>query len=219
MNEKVKTMLVGGVALIVGAAGGGGYGMMQVDDVTQKLNAAMQEKDQALQGADRLRKMNDEAVTKYGKELGKLVMAAVGSAPAAAAPAAAAPVTGQPAVTPPAATAGEDTKLIDGARALLAQRDGFRASLDGVRASMNSEMDALAAELGNPVPNIGKVKDLLDSLKQNWPEKEKNMQAATQKLLVDLGLVQAPAAPKPVAAPASAAAASAPAASPADTKK
>ena len=32
MNEKVKTMLVGGVALIVGAAGGGGYGMMQVDD-------------------------------------------------------------------------------------------------------------------------------------------------------------------------------------------
>ena len=69
------------------------------------------------------------------------------------------------------------------------------------------------------MPNIGKVKDLLDSLKQNWPEKEKNMQAATQKLLVDLGLVQAPAAPKPVAAPASAAAASAPAAPPADTKK
>lgn len=213
MNETVKTMLVGGLALIVGAAGGGGYGMMQVDDVTQKLNVATQEKDQAMQSADRLRKASDEASKKYGKDLGKAIMAAAGPA----APAAAAPVTGQPAVTPPAAPPADDAKLIDGARALLALRDGFRASLDGVRASMDSEMDALATELGNPAPNPGKVKDLLDSLKQNWPEKEKNLHAATIKLLTDLGLAQAPAAPKPVAAPAPAA--PAPAAAPADTKK
>jgi hypothetical protein len=87
-------------------------------------------------------------------------------------------------------------------------RDGFRASLDGARASMDSEMDALAAELGTPAPNAGKVKELLDALKQMWPEKEKNMQAATQKLLADLGLAQTPAASKPAAAPA-----------PAETKK
>lgn len=221
MNEKVKTMLVGGVALIVGAAVGGGYGMMQVDDVTLKLNAATQEKEQAMQSADRLRKMNDESSKKFGKDLGKLVMAASGSAPVVApAPAPAAPVTGQPAAAPPAVPTADDTKLIDSARALLAVRDGYRASLDGVRSAMNSEMDALAAELGNPAPNAAKVKELLDALKQSWPEKEKNLQAATQRLLVDLGLTQAPAAAKPVAAPAPAAAAPvAPVAPPAEMKK
>jgi hypothetical protein len=99
-------------------------------------------------------------------------------------------------------------------------RDGFRASLDGVRASMDSEMDAMATELGAAAPNAVKVKELLDSLKQAWPEKEKNIQAATQRLLADLGLAQ-PAAPKAAAAPAPAAAIPAPAAAPAttDTKK
>jgi hypothetical protein len=116
-----------------------------------------------------------------------------------------------------APAADDGAKAIDAARAILALRDGFRASLDGVRSSMNSELDTLAAELGNATPDTAKIKGLLDSLKQNWPEKEKNLQAATQKLLIDLGLAQAPAAPKPAAAPAPAAAA--PAAAPADAKK
>ena len=211
MNDKVKLIVVGVAALVVGAAGGGGYGMMQVDDVTQKLMAATQEKDQAVQNAERVRKLNDEATKKYGKDLGKLVMAA--GAPAAAAAPAAPVAAGQP----PAAD-DNNAKIFDSVRALLAVRDGFRASLDGVRASMDSEMDALAAELGNPAPNVYKVKELLDTLKQNWPDKEKNIQTATQKLLVDLGLAQAPAAPKPApAAPAPAATPAAPA--PADTKK
>jgi hypothetical protein len=215
MNDKVKMIVVGVVSLVVGAAGGGGYGMMQVDDVTQKLMAATQEKEQAVQNADRLRKMSDEAGKKYGKDLGKLVAAAA------------------PAVVPGTDPAADDAKLLDGVRAILALRDGFRASLDGVRASMDPDMDALAAELGNPTPNISKVKELLDGLKQNWPDKEKNIQTATQKLLGDLGLVQAPAAPKPAAsapaaapapaaaaaAPATAATAAAPATAPAATKK
>jgi hypothetical protein len=207
MNEKVKMILVGVGSLVVGAAGGGGYGMMQVDDVTQKLMAATQEKEQAVQNADRLRKQSDDAAKKYGKDLGKLVLAAGATAPAATP----APAPGQPEVAPPP---DDGAKLIDSVRAILAVRDGFRASLDGVRASMDSEMDALAAELGNPTPNVSKVKELLDGLKQNWPDKEKNMQTATQKLLLDLGLAQAPAAPKPAATPAPAAAAPA-----ADTKK
>jgi hypothetical protein len=199
MNDKVKMIVVGVVSLVVGAAGGGGYGMMQVDDVTQKLMAATQEKEQAVQNADRLRKMTDEAGKKYGKDLGKLVAAAA------------------PAAVPGTDPAADDAKLLDGVRAILALRDGFRASLDGVRASMDPDMDALAAELGNPTPNISKVKELLDGLKQNWPDKEKNIQAATQKLLGDLGLVQVPAAPKPAAAsaPAAAPAPAAPAAAPA----
>jgi hypothetical protein len=212
MNDKVKMIVVGVVSLVVGAAGGGGYGMMQVDDVTQKLMAATQEKEQAVQNADRLRKMSDEAGKKYGKDLGKLVAAAA------------------PAAVPGTDPAADDAKLLDGVRAILALRDGFRASLDGVRASMDPDMDALAAELGNPTPNISKVKELLDGLKQNWPDKEKNIQAATQKLLGDLGLVQVPAAPKPAAAsapaaapapaaPAAAAPAPAPATAPAATKK
>ena len=207
MSDKIKMILVGVVSLLVGVAVGAGYGMLQVDEVNQKLTVATQEKDLAVQSADRLRKLSDEAAKKYGKDLGKLIMAV--GAPAADA----APVTGQPAVTPAAAPVADDgAKAIDSARAILALRDGFRASLDGVRASMNSEMDALAAELGNAIPDAAKIKVLLDSLKQSWPEREKNLQAAAQKLLVDLGLAQAPAAPKPAAAPA-------PTAAPADVKK
>jgi uncharacterized protein HemX len=178
MSNNVKLILIGVVALIVGAAGGVGYGMMQVDDVTQKLVAALKEKDQAVQNADRLRKINDDAVKKYGADLGKLVLAAGALGP------------------------DDPAKLIDSVRAMLAARDGFRASLDGARAAMNSEFDALAAELGNAMPNADKVKQLLDTLKQGWPDKEKNLEDATRKLLVDLGLLQAPPAPKPIAAPA-----------------
>lgn len=220
MNDKVKMIVAGVVGLLVGAAGGAGYGMMQVDEVTQKLAAATQEKDQAVQSADRMRKTNDEASRKYGKELGKLVMAVSPAAPAAA-PAAPAPATpAAPAADQPAAPAVADdsAKTFDSARAILAMRDGFRGSLDGVRAAMDSEMDAMATELGAAAPNAAKIRELLDSLKQSWPDKEKNLQAATQRLLVDLGLAQAAPAPKPAAATASAPAAAAPAA-PAETKK
>ena len=208
-----KLIIVGLVALIIGAAGGAGWGMLQVDEANQKLAVTTQEKEQAVQAADRLRKTNDEASKKYGKDLGKLVMAAAPAAAPAATPAA--PAAGQPAATPPVTDDG--AKTLDSARAILAVRDGFRASLDGVRASMDSEMDAMAAELGAAAPNAAKVKELLDSLKQSWPDKEKNIQTATQRLLADLGLAQPPAAPKPAAAPAPAAPAAAPA--PADTKK
>ena len=208
-----KLIIVGLVALIIGAVGGAGWGMLQVDEANQKLAVTTQEKEQAVQAADRLRKTNDEASKKYGKDLGKLVMAAGAAAAPAATPAA--PAAGQPAATPPVTDDG--AKTLDSARAILAVRDGFRASLDGVRASMDSEMDAMAAELGAAAPNAAKVKELLDSLKQSWPDKEKNIQAATQRLLADLGLAQPPAAPKPAAAPAPAAPAAAPA--PADTKK
>lgn len=195
MSEKVKMLLVGFVSLVIGAAGGGGYGMMQADEVTQNLMAVTHEKDQAAQDANRLRKLNDDATKKYGKDLGKLVIAA-----GAAAPAAGAPVAGLPAINP---APDDGAKAIDSARAILALRDGFRSSLDGVRATMDSEMDALAAELGNAIPDAGKVKGLLDSLKMNWPDRERDLEAATRKLLIDLGLAQAPAAPKPaVAAPA-----------------
>ena len=198
MSDKVKMILIGVVGLIIGVAGGGGYGMMQVDDVTQKLIAAMKEKDQAVQNSDRLRKLSDDAAKKYSKDLGKLVQAAA------------------------ALPADDPAKLMDSARAMLAVRDGFRSSLDSARASMDSEFDALAAELGSATPNADKVKQMLDALKQAWPDKEKNMDEATRRLLVDLGLLQAPPAPAPAAAPAPAPAAAAPAApapAPAPAKK
>ena len=50
--------------------------MLQVDEANQKLAVTTQEKEQAVQAADRLRKTNDEASKKYGKDLGELVMAA-----------------------------------------------------------------------------------------------------------------------------------------------
>lgn len=193
MDDKARIIVIGVVSLIIGAAGGWWYGMMQVDAVTLKLMAETQEKEQALQSADRLRKTNNDAAMKYGRDLGKLVTA--GGAPAAAqsppAPAAsaAAPATDDPA------------KLIDGVRVMLAARDHIRATLDGVRAAMNSEFDALAAELGNAVPDSEKLKQILETLKRNWPQKEKDMEAATRRLLVDLGILQAAPAPTPAATP------------------
>lgn len=187
MSDKVKLILVGVVSLLVGAAGGGGFGMMQVDEVTQKLTAAQQEKDEALKSLDRTRKMPEEATKKFGKDLAALVTTAT---------------------TP----SDDPAKTIDNARALLTARDQIRASLDGVRASMDGDMDALATELGAANPNADKIKVALESLKQNWAAKEQAIEAASRKLLIDIGLVQAPPAPKPAADPAPAAAAPAPAA-------
>ena len=81
--------------------------MMQVDEVTQKLTAATQEKDEALKSLDRARKMPDESAKKFGKDLAALVTA-----------------TG--------AAADDPAKTIDASRALLAARDQIRASLDTV---------------------------------------------------------------------------------------
>lgn len=221
MGDKARVLVIGVVSLIIGAAGGWWYGMMQVDEVTLKLMATTQEKDQALQSADRLRRMNDDAAKKYGKDLGKLVMAVAIPAPPAGAPA-----QGQPVPVPAAAAlfADDPAKLIDAARAILAARDGFRASLDGARGSMNSEFDVLAAELGNAAPDPEKLKQTLQLLKQNWPQKENGMEAATRKLMADLGLlpvVKPAAAPAPAAAPSPApppAAAPAPEPKPAEKK-
>lgn len=182
MSDKVKLILVGVVSLLVGAAGGGGFGMMQVDEVTQQLTAMTQQKDEAMKGLDRAKKMPDESAKKFGKELAALVTA-----------------TG--------AATDDPAKTIDASRALLAARDQIRASLDGVRAAMDGDMDALATELGAANPNADKIKVALESLKQNWPAKEQALESASRKLLVDLGLLQAPPAAKPEAAPAPAAAA------------
>lgn len=187
MSDKMKLILVGVVSLLVGAAAGGGFGMMQVDEVTQQLTAMTQQKDEALKGLERAKKMPEDSAKKFGKDLATLVTA-----------------TG--------AAADDPAKTIDASRALLAGRDQIRASLDGVRAAMDGDMDALATELGAANPNADKIKVALESLKQNWPAKEQALEAATRKLLVDLGLLQAPPAAKPEAAPAPAAAAAAPAA-------
>ncbi len=209
MGDRARMTVIGVVSLIIGAAGGWWYGMVQVDEVTLKLMGALQEKDQVMQSADRLRKANNEAPAKYGKELGKLVSNA--GAPAPATPSATPPAQSAPAA-PAAATATDDpAKLIDGVRGMLAARDRIRAALDGVRAALNSEFDALAAELGNAAPDAEKLKQTLESLKQNWPQKEKGMKTATRGLVRDLGLLQAPSAPAPAAAAPQPAAAPAPA--------
>ena len=192
MSDQARTLVIGVVSLIIGAAGGWWYGMMQVDDVTLKLMTAVQEKDQAIQSADRLRKTNNEAATKYGKDLGKLVTA--GGAPAAVAPPAP-PAQPAPAASAAAPAMEDPAKLIDGVRAMLAARDHIRATLDGIRGAMNSEFDALAAELGNVPPDTEKLKQVLESLRRNWPQKEKDIDAATRRLLTDLGILQAAPAP------------------------
>ena len=205
MSDQARMFVIGVVSLIIGAAGGWWYGMLQVDGVTLKLMTAIQEKDQAMQSADRLRKTNHEAAVKYGKDLGKLVTAA--GAPAAAA----AQAQSAPAASAAAPATEDPAKLVDNVRVILAARDHIRATLDGVRAALNSEFDALAAELGNAPPDSGKLKQTLDALKQNWPQKEKDMEAATRRLLVDLGILQAAPAPAATLQPPTAPAPTAPA--------
>jgi len=138
---------------------------------------------------------SNEAAAKYGKDLGKLVMAA--GAPAVVA----AQAQPAPAASAAAPAMEDPAKLIDSVRAMLAARDHIRAMLDGVRAAMSAEFDALAAELGNAPPDAEKLKQTLESLKQNWPQKEKDMEAATRSLLVDLGILQAAPVPAPAATP------------------
>src|SRR5277367_2681159 len=90
--DNVKSILIVVVALLVGAAGGYWYGMMKVDEVNQQLATMTQQKNQAQQNADRLSKANQDAIKKWGNELGKLVTAAVPAAvPADAQTAPAAP--------------------------------------------------------------------------------------------------------------------------------
>src|SRR5262249_46305549 len=150
---------VGVVSLIIGAAGGISYGMMKVDEVTAQLNAETQAKNQALQNAQRLSRLGEEALKKYSTDLGKVVMGT--PAPAAAAPAAPAAAPDATGATPAAPT-DDSAKLIDNARAILATRDSYRGTLDQVRGSLDSDFDALATELGNTPPNTDNLKQLLD---------------------------------------------------------
>lgn len=210
MNERVKMIVAGVLGLVVGGGAGGFWGMTQVDEKQQMLIGVMSEKDAAQAAAAKLRRDAEDAPKRWGKDLGRLVMAA---GPAAAAPPAVAPVAGQPAPAPAAAPVADDpAKTLDAARAVLAQRDTFRSSLDGVRAQLGGDMDALAMELGNATPDMEKVKALLGTLKANWPGTEKELENVTRKLFADMGLG---APPKPAAAPAPAAAAAPPAAAPA----
>jgi len=191
--DNVKLILIGVVALLAGAGGGYWYGMMKVDEVNQQLTAMTQQRTQAQQNADRLAKANQDAVKKWSTELGKLVVASV---PAAPADAQATPIAPDPA------------KTVDSARALLAARDGIRVSIDSARAAMDSDFDALATELGNPKMSPVKVGQILQALQQSWPDKQKNLDAATRTLLVELGILPPE---KPAAAMAPAAMPAAPA--------
>lgn len=214
MNEKAKVAVTGVVGLLIGAAGGAGWGVMQVQAAHDETAAVTQQKNDAEQNASRLRMANQNAVKKWSADLGKLVSAApvtqppaadAGAATPVAAPGATAPAAPAPAVAAPA----DPAPLMDGARAIVAARDGVRATLDGARAALDGDFDALAAELGQPVPDPAKVNALVLTLQQNWPHKDQDLQAASQQLLTDMGVL--PAAPKP-AAPAAAPAAEAPAA-------
>src|SRR5687768_6551486 len=194
----MRTIVIAVVALIAGLVIGVGYGMLQVDEANQKLAVAMQERDQAQQGADRLRRTIDEASRKYGTELGKQVTTAASFAatatiappppppvpavpPAPGAPVTSVPVTPTPAPAAPTPAADDSAKLLDQARGMLAARDGFRSPLDSARAAMNGEFDALATELGNPTPDAEKVKQTLIALKANWAAKEKAIDDATRR--------------------------------------
>jgi hypothetical protein len=198
MSANLKMVIALIVGLVAGGAGGGFFGLSQVEEVQQQLATVTQERDAAAARAAGLQRQFAEAPTRWSKELGRLVDTA------AAATAAPAPAAGDKPADPAAAAAVpavDPAKVMDSARAILAARDSYRASLDGMRASLDGEMDAMAQELGNPTPDADKLKQLLQSLKQNWGAKEKAIEDATRRMMADLGMV--PPAPKP-AAPATA---------------
>jgi len=219
MNERVKMIVAGVVGLVVGGGAGGFWGMSQVDEKQQQLMVVTGEKDAAQAAAAKLKRDADDAPKRWGKELGRLVALAVPDAAPAAAPAtppaagAAAPAA--PAAPAAAPAADDPARTLDAARAVLAQRDTFRSSLDGVRAQMGGDMDALALELGAATPDIEKIRALLANMKANWPGTEKELEGATRRLFADMGLGASAAKPAATPAPAAAAPAAAPAAPPA----
>ncbi|MGH8618777.1 MAG: hypothetical protein ACREUW_13885, partial [Burkholderiales bacterium] len=189
MNERVKMIVAGVVGLVVGGGAGGFWGMMQVDEKQQQLVGVMSEKDAAQAAVAKLKRDVEDAPRRWGKDLGRLVMAAVPDAAAPAAAAPAAPAAGQPAPAPAAAPAADDpARTLDAARAVLAQRDTFRSSLEGVRAQLGGDMDALAIELGNATPDMDKIRALLGNLKANWTGTEKELENVTRRLFADMGL-------------------------------
>lgn len=221
MSANLKMVIALIVGLVAGGAGGGFFGLSQVEEVQRQLATVTQERDAAAARAAGLQRQFAESAGRWGKDLGRLV----DSASAAVTPPAAAPAdkpVDAAAAAPAAAPAADPARAIDGARAILAARDGYRASLDGVRASLNGELDAMAQELGNATPDAERLRQMLLALKQNWAGKEKSIEEATRRMMGDLGL--APPAPKPAAgaapaAPQAAAPAAAPAAPPPAEKK
>ncbi len=217
MNERVKMIVAGVVGLVVGGGAGGFWGMSQVEEKQQQLMAMNGEKDAAQAAAAKLKRDADEAPKRWGRELGRLVLAAVPDAPASPpAPGAAGQPATVPGAAPAAAPAADDpARTLDAARAVLAQRDTFRSSLDGVRAQMGGDLDALALEIGNATPDIEKVRAMLTNLKANWPGMEKELEGATRRLFADMGLGAPAAKPAATPAPAATAPSAAPAAPPA----
>jgi len=212
MSANLKMVIALIVGLVAGGAGGGFFGLSQVEEVQQQLATVTQERDAAAARAAGLQRQFAEAPTRWGKELGRLVDTA------AAATAAPAPAAGdKPADPAAAAPAVDPARVIDSARAILAARDSYRASIDGMRGSLNGEMDAMAQELGNPTPDADRLRQLLQALKQNWGGKEKAIEDATRRMMADLGM--APPAPKPAAPGAPQAAAPAAPAAPAPAEK
>jgi len=87
------------------------------------------------------------------------------------------------------ASESRDAELVARSRALVAARNGYRSVLDSVGSRLDSEIDALEAELRKPRPDPAVIRTLTRVLQAKWPAKEDEIELAVRKLMTELGLV------------------------------
>lgn len=95
---------------------------------------------------------------------------------------------------------GDDFAIVN-ARAIVATRNSLRASLVAISSQLNSEIDRLSQEIGQPVPqhqtvnatgpqapSASEVFRTIQVLSRIWPAKRVQIEVEIRKLLAELGL-------------------------------
>jgi hypothetical protein len=158
MNSTLKGAIIGAVAALL-AAGVSAYpAYEQYRLAEEQARQAEAEKQRAQRQVEHYRQTFQNAAVQYTRGLGSLIIKA------------------------------EEGDVVTNAKALVASRNDLRSSLESIGSRLDTEIDALEAELKKPNPNPAKVKQLLEIIKQKWPLKEQQIEVEVRKMLAEMGL-------------------------------
>lgn len=155
------------LAAAIGAYAATAVADKQIAAARQAEEAARQTATTAQQQLTQYKRMFEEAPTRFGNELGRLLQTA----------------EGEPDRPPPG--------IVETATALVSTRNGYRSVLDAIGNRLNGEIDALEAELKKPTPDPAVIWRLWRVLQQKWGPKMAELEVAVRKVMTELGLVPA----------------------------